>query len=99
MLLYRPHSYLDHVEQDHSLSLADGEELPDPGKSRRLLGRLLYLTITRPELSYYLHCLTQFMQSTKSDHWDAAVRVVPYIKGSPGQGIDLPMIVTSIFMV
>ena len=52
-------------------------------------GRLIYLTITRPELSYAVHVLSQFMQNPNVEHMDAARRVLRYIKGSPGQGLLL----------
>lgn len=56
---------------------------------RRLVVRLIYLTITRPELSYCVHILAQFMQQPHDDHLEAALRVVRYLKGNPGQGIFL----------
>ena len=77
------------IEQNHQLALAEGPFLDEPEKYRRLVGRLIYLTITRPELSYVVHILAQFMQTPRQDHWDAALRVVRYLKGNPGQGIFL----------
>lgn len=55
----------------------------------RLVGRLIYSTITRPKLSYVVHNLAQFMQTPRQDHWEAALRGVSYMKGNPGQGIFL----------
>ena len=77
------------IEQNHQLALAEGPFLDEPEKYRRLVGRLIYLTITRPELSYVVHILAQFMQTPRQDHWEAALRVVHYLKGNPGQGIFL----------
>lgn len=56
---------------------------------RRLIGRLIYLGVTRPEMSYVIHIISQFMSNPKPAHWDAALRVVRYLKHSPGQGILL----------
>ncbi|XP_070049147.1 secreted RxLR effector protein 161-like [Nicotiana tomentosiformis] len=56
---------------------------------QRLIGRLMYVTITRPNISYAIHTLSQFMQHPKKSHWEAALRVVRYLKNSPGQGIWL----------
>lgn len=53
------------------------------------MGRLIYLTITRPEISYSVHTLSQFMQKPKQDHWHAAIRLLHYLKGSPGKGLLL----------
>ncbi|PKI51811.1 hypothetical protein CRG98_027784 [Punica granatum] len=77
------------MEQRHRLSTSSSDLLSDSIKYRRLIGRLIYLTITRPEISYSLHILTQFMQEPRQDHWDAAIRVLRYLKQSPGQGIFL----------
>lgn len=56
---------------------------------RRLVVRLIYLTITRPEISYLVHTLSQFAQAPRKEHFEAALRVVRYIKGSLTQGILL----------
>lgn len=77
------------LEQNHNLALTDGPFLDDPERYRRLVGRLIYLSATRPELSYAVHVLAQFMQQPREAHWDAALRVVRYLKGNPGQGILL----------
>lgn len=78
------------LEQNHKLLRDDGEPMTtDPFRYRRLVGRLIYLATTRPELSYAIHVLSQFMNNPKATHWDAALRVVRYLKNSPGQGILL----------
>ncbi|XP_057986686.1 uncharacterized mitochondrial protein AtMg00810-like [Hevea brasiliensis] len=77
------------LEQNHKLALTESDDVDDPAQYRRLVGRLIYLIITRSELSYCVHILAQFMQQPKKAHWEAAVRVVHYLKGNPGQGILL----------
>ena len=77
------------LEQNHQLSKVDSPVLTDPRKYKRLVGRLLYLLHTRPELSYSVHVLSQFMQTPKEAHWEAAQRIVRFLKGSPGRGIML----------
>ncbi|CAI8606732.1 unnamed protein product [Vicia faba] len=77
------------LEQNHRLSLATGPLLSNPKKYRRLVGRLIYLCFTRPELSYCVHILSQFMHEPRTDHWEVALRVVRFLKGNPGQGIFL----------
>ncbi|KAK2998849.1 hypothetical protein RJ639_022939 [Escallonia herrerae] len=78
------------MEQNHGLALDGGPLLSDPGPYRRLIGRLVYLTITRPDICYAVHVLSQFMQSPRSQHWDAALRVLRYLEAAPGQGLFLP---------
>ncbi|KAL5722299.1 hypothetical protein ACHQM5_005837 [Ranunculus cassubicifolius] len=77
------------VEQNHKLALAKGPLIKDVEQYRRLIGRLVYLAVTRPDLSYAVHILSQFLQNPRQEHWDAALRVVRYLKGCPGQGILL----------
>ncbi|KAL9244597.1 hypothetical protein vseg_018360 [Gypsophila vaccaria] len=76
------------IEQNHGLGMSSSTTLANPEPYRRLVGRLVYLAVTRPDLTYAIHILSQFMHSPKSDHWDAALRVVRYLKGTPGQGIQ-----------
>lgn len=59
----------------------------DPSAYRRLMGRLLYLTTTRPDICYAIQHLSQFMASPTTEHYQAATRILRYIKGSPSQGI------------
>ncbi|XP_019092331.1 PREDICTED: uncharacterized protein LOC109129143 [Camelina sativa] len=61
---------------------------PSP-RYRHLVGWFIYLTITRPDLSYAVHILFQFMKAPLVDHWEAALCLVRYLKGSPAQGIFL----------
>ena len=77
------------IEQNHKLGQASGELLVDPESYRRLVGRLIYLAVTRPDLAYSVHILSQFMHEPRTEHWEAALRVVRYLKGTPGQGILL----------
>lgn len=77
------------LAENHKLALASGNFFDDPTQYRRLIGRLIYLTITRPDLSYAVHVLSQFMHAPRAEHFQAACRVLRYIKGSPGLGILL----------
>jgi len=77
------------MEANHKLVLATGSPLIDAGRYRRLVGRLIYLTITRPNLCYAVHILSQFMQNPREKHMAAACWVLRYIKGTPDCGILL----------
>ncbi|XP_019266254.1 PREDICTED: uncharacterized protein LOC109243729 [Nicotiana attenuata] len=65
---------------------ADDSILGDPEPYQRLVGRLLYLTMTRPDLAYVVQVLSQFMHNLKRSHMDAALRVIKYVKNAPGLG-------------
>ncbi|XP_072071634.1 uncharacterized protein [Arachis hypogaea] len=75
------------MEYTTSLSKASGSPLPDATIYRRLVGRLLYLTNTRPDLSYSVGCLSQFMDSPTDAHLKAAYRIIRYLKQSPATGL------------
>ncbi|RVW49248.1 Retrovirus-related Pol polyprotein from transposon RE2 [Vitis vinifera] len=64
-----------------------GEPLEDPGRYRRLVGKLNYLTITRPDISFPVSVVSQFLQSPCDSHWDVVIRILRYIKSTPSQGV------------
>lgn len=66
-----------------------GDPLPNPLPYQRLLGQLIYLTITRPDISFTVHTLSQYMNAPTTVHYQAAKRLLRYLAGSPAQGILL----------
>ncbi|CAM8929779.1 unnamed protein product [Rhodiola kirilowii] len=78
------------MELKHKLSLSTATLLEDPLQYRQLVGKLIYLTITRPDLAYTVHILSQFMQKPSIEHMQAATRVLRFIKGAPTQGLFFP---------
>ncbi|KAL3354312.1 hypothetical protein AABB24_018787 [Solanum stoloniferum] len=56
---------------------------------QRLVGKLLYLTMTRPDIAFSVQTLSQFLQDPKKSHMKAAVRVVRYVKNQPRLGVLL----------
>ncbi|XP_042950239.1 uncharacterized mitochondrial protein AtMg00810-like [Carya illinoinensis] len=77
------------IELNHKLSHTTEELFQDPTVYRRLIGRLIYLTITRPNINYVVSVLRQFMDSPSQSHLHSAYRILNYLKGSIGQGIFL----------
>ncbi|CAM8898551.1 unnamed protein product [Rhodiola kirilowii] len=77
------------MDTKHKLGLSEADLLPDPTAYRRLVVRLIYLTVIRPDLSYSVHILSQFMSKPTSDHLTTAYRVLRYIKAAPAQGLFL----------
>ncbi|CAL8992943.1 unnamed protein product [Prunus brigantina] len=75
------------MEQTLRLRPDEGKPLKDATKYRRLVGRLIYLTVTRPDIAFSVHILSRFMHQPHQPHLDAALRVLRYLKSSPGQGI------------
>ena len=64
--------------------------LDDFGKYQRLIGKLLYLTMTRPDIAFVVQVLSQYMHSPKISHMEATLRVVRYIKETPGLELFMP---------
>jgi hypothetical protein len=69
------------------LKTDDGDPLENPEKYRRVVGRLNYLTITRPDIAFPVSVVSQFMSQPRTAHWDAVCHILKYLKGAPGYGI------------
>ncbi|RVW43313.1 Retrovirus-related Pol polyprotein from transposon RE1 [Vitis vinifera] len=73
---------------ERGLKLSDKNDfLKDQGRYRRLVGRLIYLIVSRPDITYAVHVLSRFMHQSRKVHMEAAFRVVRYLKNAPGQGL------------
>lgn len=64
----------------------DDEPLNDVNLYRKLVGKLLYLTITRSDISFVVQKLSQYMQDPNTSHLEDALRIVRYVKREPSKG-------------
>ncbi|XP_057991650.1 uncharacterized mitochondrial protein AtMg00810-like [Hevea brasiliensis] len=69
------------------LLAGDSELFEDPERYRRLVGKLNYLTVTRPDIAYAVSVVSQFMSSPTVAHWEALKQILCYLKGAPGRGL------------
>ncbi|KAL9231947.1 hypothetical protein vseg_007105 [Gypsophila vaccaria] len=72
------------------LTIDDGVLLSDPEVYRKIIGKLLYLNLTRPDISYAVQHLSQYMSSPREPHLQAAVHVIRYLKGTSDAALLYP---------
>ena len=70
------------MELNLHLSIDDGEPLDDPTRYRHIVGSLVYLCITGPDISYDVHILSQFVLATTQVHYNHLLRVLRYLRGT-----------------
>ncbi|KAM1157916.1 hypothetical protein ACFX1X_028779 [Malus domestica] len=65
----------------------DVDLLTDVGLYQRLVGKLIHLTITHPDIMHVVSLVSQFMHSSRSVHLQAVRMILRYLKGTIGTGI------------
>lgn len=65
----------------------DVKVLPDKKQYQHLVGKLIYLSHTRPDIAYAVGVISQFMHQPQKEHMEAATRVIRYLKGSSSRGV------------
>ena len=75
------------MDPNLKLSAESGELLSDSSVYQRLVGRLIYLTNTRPDLTFAVSVVSQFMHSPRTSHLDAVYHILRYLKTCPGLGV------------
>uniref|UniRef100_A0A3Q7GUG7 Reverse transcriptase Ty1/copia-type domain-containing protein n=1 Tax=Solanum lycopersicum TaxID=4081 RepID=A0A3Q7GUG7_SOLLC len=73
---------------DKAMNITHDQVLADKDPYQRLIGRLLYLTLTRPDIGFAVQILSQFLQCPKKSHMEAALKVVRYIKKTCNGSFD-----------
>ncbi|RVW46329.1 Retrovirus-related Pol polyprotein from transposon RE1 [Vitis vinifera] len=75
------------IEEGLKLCVEPNQVSTDKGKYQRLVGRLMHLAHTRPDLTYALIIVSQHMHNTGEQHINAVMRILRYLKNAPGKGI------------
>jgi len=73
--------------QNQKLGVYPDQEPADKERYQRLVGKLIYLSHTRPYISYAVSLVSQFMHCLSKDHMDAVGRILQYLKSAPGRGL------------
>lgn len=72
---------------NHGLQIIEDAEATDRERYQRLVGKLIYLSHTRPDIAYAVKVVSQFMHQPQRHHLDAVLRIIKYLKGTPGLGV------------
>ncbi|XP_020535535.2 uncharacterized mitochondrial protein AtMg00810-like [Jatropha curcas] len=78
------------MDSHHKFNSHSGSPLPDSIVYRRLVAKLLYLTTTRPDITFSANHLCQFLSKPTTVHLQAHHRILRYIKSAPGKGLFFP---------
>ncbi|XP_052623860.1 uncharacterized mitochondrial protein AtMg00810-like [Lactuca sativa] len=71
----------------HEIFTSTGTSYSNPTEYCSLVGVLQYLTITRPDISYAVNQISQFLQNPTIDHFQGVKRILRYIKGTVSFGL------------
>ena len=71
------------VEEGLKLCVGTNQVPADKGRYQKLVGRLMYLVHTRPDLAYALSIVSQFMHNPGEQHMNAVMRILRYLKSAP----------------
>ncbi|XP_042754289.1 uncharacterized mitochondrial protein AtMg00810-like [Lactuca sativa] len=69
------------IEANAKIYAHEGKKLDDGTMYRKLVGSLIYLTLSRPDIAYAVGVMSRHMQFLKKTHLDAARRILRYVKG------------------
>jgi len=61
---------------NHCLKFEEGVNLADKERYQRLVGKLIYLSHARPNITYVIGVISQFIHQPQEDHMEAAMRIV-----------------------
>ena len=75
------------IEYNYWLNSHDDESLSDATLYKQLVGSLIYLTVTRPDISYAVHVVSQFMAAPRSPYYAVVLRILRYLKGTIFDGL------------
>jgi hypothetical protein len=76
---------------NEKLSLSDGTMLSneDATTYHSVVGALQYLTLTRPDISFAVNKVSQYLHSPTTQHWSAVKQILRYLCGTLGYGLYL----------
>ncbi|GJT01388.1 ribonuclease H-like domain-containing protein [Tanacetum coccineum] len=79
------------LQQNNVLSFEETKNdkfLPSTTEYQKLVGKLIYLSVTRPDIAYDVHCLSQHMHAPLQSHFSVGLRVLRFLKQAPSTGVQ-----------
>ncbi|GKA31563.1 putative RNA-directed DNA polymerase [Tanacetum coccineum] len=71
-----------------SLSLDDSTAFSNPVKYREVVGSLQYVTLSRPDITFAVNKVCQYMHALTENHWSAVKRILRYLHGTVEHDAD-----------
>ena len=75
------------ILQNHRLGEYSNQVPADKVRYQRLVGKLIYLSHTHPDIVYAVSVVSQFMHNPSKDYMGVVIRILRYLKSSPGKGL------------
>lgn len=75
------------IDPNMKLQPAKIEDVTNIDRFQHLVGRLIYLSHTRPDIAFAVSLVSQFMHAPGQEHFETIYRILRYLKGSPGKGL------------
>ena len=75
------------MELNVNLHKEESDLLVDPSLYQKLVGSLVYLTITRSDISFFVHQVNQFLQTPHHLHLDVVHKIICYVQGTSSRGL------------
>jgi len=75
------------IEQTHRIESDEGSSTVNKGQYQSLVGKLIYLAHTRPDIAYVVSVVSQFMHDPRERHLQAINKILEYLKKSPRRGL------------
>ena len=75
------------MDPNVKLGHVQGNTPIDKGRYQRLVGKIIYLAYTRPDIAFSVGVVSQFIQSPYQEHYDTVIRILHYLKGCHGKGL------------
>lgn len=75
------------IVQNHNLGVFPDQVPTNKERYQRLVGKLIYLSHTRPDIAYAVSIVSKFMHNRSEEHMSMVIRILRYLKSSPGRGL------------